>query len=184
MLCWLESKSQSESKFRQKKGGVDDTWRQNRMQKRNISANVMKTGEATPLHTHTCSLFFSLCQFFFSSSLVSVPSVPWCMAFSYSGSFKVQLVMSLILFMLYGCSVWGKKSQGDDVRREWRREREEPRKESGGYGVAEEDFQCSCMYNEWGGTLFETPARRFTSRFAGQSGGSVIAHRPSFLSCQ
>lgn len=65
-----------------------------------------------------------------------------------------------------------RKRRWDDVRREEGREREQPkerRREGRGYGVAEEDFQCSCMYNKWGGTLFETPARRFTSRFAGQS---------------
>lgn len=74
------------------------------------------------------------------------------MAFSYSGSSKVQLVMSLILFILYGCSVWKKKKGEKRVRNDVRREREEENESSlereRRYGVAEEDFQCSCMYNE------------------------------------
>lgn len=73
------------------------------------------------------------------------------MAFSYSGSSKVQLVMSLILFILYGCSVWKKKGEKrvrNDVRREREEENESSLERERRYGVAEEDFQCSCMYNE------------------------------------
>lgn len=35
------------------------------MQKRNVSANVMKTGEATPLHTHMLPVLLTLSVFFF-----------------------------------------------------------------------------------------------------------------------
>lgn len=54
-----------------------------------------------PPNTHPFFLFFFLA------------GLLWCMAFSYSGSSKVQLVMSLILFILYGCSVW-KKERGNE----------------------------------------------------------------------
>lgn len=72
------------------------------------------------------------------------------MAFSYSGSFKVQLVMSLILFILYGCSVWEKKkkSQGDDVRRALRREREQPRVVGGGVLRKKIFSAVACIMNE------------------------------------
>lgn len=64
-------------------------------------------------------------------------------------------MMSLILFILYGCSVWKKKKKRekrvrDDVRGEGGRQREKglERQSGGRDGVAEGDFQCSCMYNE------------------------------------
>lgn len=58
--------------------------------------------------------------------------------------------MSLILFILYGCSVWEKKSQGDDVRRERRREREQPRRGGGGWGVLRKKIfsAVACIMNE------------------------------------
>lgn len=37
--------------------------------------------------------------------------------FPNSGSSKVQLVMSLILFILYGCSVWEKKKKEEERER-------------------------------------------------------------------
>lgn len=81
-------------------------------------------GEETPPHTPT---------FFFLSFLASLLLARDVWLFPNSGSSKVQLVMSLILFILYGCSVW-KKERREGAKR--------------GDGVAEGDFQCSCMYNE------------------------------------
>lgn len=156
------------------------------MQKSHFSTNVMKQHPSE----HTRSLFFSL--FFFSFS--PVPFAPWCIAFSLQWLFQsaARDVINFIHALWMLCLEKKKKDDGEEMmwgESEEEKESTQGEREVGGkrerrYGVAEEDFQCSCMYNEWGGTLFETPARRSTSRFAGQSGGPVISRRPPFLSCQ
>lgn len=123
------------------------------------------------------TLLLSLCQFvplrFFSPSSFCPMMYGFFLQWLFQSAARdvINFIHTLWIFCL-GRKKKERKRRWDDVRREEGREREQPkerRREGRGYGVAEEDFQCSCMYNKWGGTLFETPARRFTSRFAGQS---------------
>lgn len=102
-------------------------------------------GEETPPHTPTF--------FFFLSFLASLFLAGDVWLFPNSGSSKVQLVMSLILFILYGCSVWKKE----------RRERE--RREE--MVLRKEIFSAvACIMNE-GALCLKLQPSRFTSRFAG-----------------
>lgn len=98
----------------------------------------------TPPNTHAPCSSHSVRFFSPSSSLVLVPSAPLMYGFFLQWLFQsaARDVINFIHTLWMLCL--GKKSRGDDVRRERRREREQPR----GGGVAEEDFQCSCMYNE------------------------------------
>lgn len=109
--------------------------------------------------------FFCLNIFFNSTPLCSVMYgffLQW--PFQSAARDVINFIHTLWMFCL------GKKRKRRKLRRREKSEEDGERKRRRRDGVAEGDFQCSCMYNEWGGTLFETPVRCFASRFAGQSG--------------
>lgn len=136
------------------------------------------------MQSFTSLVLFSLFPFYFfffvSQTGLLLPRDVWL--FPTVAPPKCSPVMSLILFILYGCSVLGggEGELGGEERCEERRRKRWRRR--AGRRMGEEEIWCwrkkifsaaACIMNERALCLKLQPPR-LTSRFAGQSGGLVI----------